>query len=203
MCYLFSVFSSFALTSSFSSPSPLPTHSPFPSALLRSLLLFLSSICRLPSPAFAIRFTSLPQTFLGQKYGFRPIPSKIQSDEFEKILSAIEDEAETGLLQKWFKRDVNAVPANHVLQPISSQIANYLSRDPAERAQAVAEWQEAYGRISETLRGAATKALGGEEQIHKYFMSGNRTTDTMAVGQEDVPQGRESLGGSACSPRNF
>ena len=66
------------------------------------------------------------------------------------------------------------MPPTHVLQPISSQIPGYLSRDIEERGRALDEWQVVFDRIKEILRRAARKVLQDEEEVHKYFMSGEK-----------------------------
>lgn len=64
--------------------------------------------------------------FLGQKYGYRPIPTYILSSE----LQMLRDELASGntdvtLLDTWYRKDSNAVPPISVLQPISSILINF------------------------------------------------------------------------------
>lgn len=64
--------------------------------------------------------------FLGQKYGYRPIPTYILSSE----LALLREELNTlnvdgSLLDMWYKKDSNAVPPISVLQPISSILVNF------------------------------------------------------------------------------
>lgn len=64
--------------------------------------------------------------FLGQKYGYRPIPTYILSSE----LQLLRDELAAGgtdvtLLDMWYRKDSNAVPPISVLQPISSILINF------------------------------------------------------------------------------
>ncbi|XP_013168603.1 PREDICTED: NACHT and WD repeat domain-containing protein 2 [Papilio xuthus] len=64
--------------------------------------------------------------FLGQKYGYRPIPTYVLSSE----LQMLRDELAAGgvdviLLDTWYKKDSNAVPPVSVLQPISSILVNF------------------------------------------------------------------------------
>ena len=53
---------------------------------------------------------------LGDRYGWRPVPSAIPADEFETIEYHVAP-AEKELLQRWYKRDDNAVPPVYDLQP--------------------------------------------------------------------------------------
>lgn len=66
------------------------------------------------------------QVFLGQKYGYRPIPTYIVSSELQMLRDEL---ASTGidvsLLDTWYRKDSNAVPPVSVLQPISSILINF------------------------------------------------------------------------------
>ncbi len=78
-----------------------------------------------PKPNFIV--------LLGNRYGWRPLPAQIPADEFEAILARI-PEAQKPLLVTdqpvpvwrdgatvnrlgWYRKDLNAVPAEYVLQP--------------------------------------------------------------------------------------
>jgi len=64
--------------------------------------------------------------FLGQKYGYRPIPSQILASEFDMLRSELNRiEEDTALLNEWYQLDTNAVPPVRVLQPISSILINF------------------------------------------------------------------------------
>ncbi|XP_022788384.1 NACHT domain- and WD repeat-containing protein 1-like [Stylophora pistillata] len=111
-------------------------------------------------------------TFLGQKYGYRPFPVKIHVAEFEKLLNAVDKQDDAALLKHWFWRDDNSVPAQYLLQPITSLLPHY--RDYANeesRKKASAEWWTAFERMQVILRVAADKALDNEAERHKYYMS--------------------------------
>lgn len=66
------------------------------------------------------------QVFLGQKYGYRPIPTYILSSELQMIRDEL---ATTGhdptIIDTWYRKDSNAVPPISVLQPISSILINF------------------------------------------------------------------------------
>lgn len=115
------------------------------------------------------------QTFLGQKYGFRPLPSKIPSTEFEKLLSNMTHQEEKAVLETWFKCDMNAVPPTYVLQPVSSHIPDHLCRDAKQRKLALQQWSQIFAQIQNILRREARKMFEDQEEewLHKYFMSGN------------------------------
>ena len=66
------------------------------------------------------------QTFLAQKYGYRPFPPKIDAIEFEAIFNAT-DEADQTLLSDWFVKDDNASPPYYLLQPIRDKLPDYIN----------------------------------------------------------------------------
>ena len=74
---------------------------------------------------FVIGF--LFQTFLGQKYGYRPFPPKIEAKDFEAILKATQEEEDRKLLTNWFARDDNVTPALYLLQPIRDKLPDYVN----------------------------------------------------------------------------
>lgn len=64
--------------------------------------------------------------FLGQKYGYRPIPTYIVSSELELLREElINVGSDVILLDTWYRKDSNAVPPISVLQPISSILINF------------------------------------------------------------------------------
>jgi len=80
------------------------------------------------------------QALLGQKYGYRPFPPTIDADEFSAIRAELaaaaaadgNDQDAGGnhqvsleLLDTWFKRNTNVLPAVYTLQPISSVLPDY------------------------------------------------------------------------------
>ena len=114
------------------------------------------------------------QTFLGQKYGYRPFPTKIVATEFEKLLGAVDNQDDVKLLKHWFWRDENSVPAQYLLQPITSLLPHYRNyTDDKLRKKASAEWWTAFEKMQVVLRAAADKALDSNaNERHKYYMSG-------------------------------
>ncbi|KAK2159955.1 hypothetical protein LSH36_143g06023 [Paralvinella palmiformis] len=117
------------------------------------------------------------QVFLGQKYGYRPIPTFILATEFDMIVDVVKEvPSDAALLQQWYKRDDNAVPPIMILQPISSILSNFNNK----RHQRLMEkdqnaWWDIMGRLQKMLRkGAQILFLNRKldrEQMHNYFMS--------------------------------
>lgn len=155
-----------------------------------SISLYNLSFCdwnfRSTLPSIRNAFAIFYQTFLGQKYGFRPLPSEIPAAEFEKLLSNLTDQDEKAVLGKWFKCDLNAIPPTYVLQPVSFHIPDHLCRDAKQRKFALQQWSQVFAQIQNLLRREAIKEFKdeGEEQLHKYFMSGDTPCiwDKSAVG---------------------
>ena len=54
---------------------------------------------------------------LGDRYGWRPLPSEIRDDEFARILAQVGRPPDRRLLAEWYRRDDNAVPPAWILRP--------------------------------------------------------------------------------------
>ena len=66
------------------------------------------------------------QVFLGQKYGYRPIPTIILGKEFQMLREVIKQvPVDVKTLDDWYRQDKNAVPDVYILQPISSILKNF------------------------------------------------------------------------------
>lgn len=98
-------------------------------------------------------------TFLCDKYGYCPFPSKIPQEEFEELLSYINEETQRTLLLKWFKIDKNKKRPEYVLQKISSVICNYNSDDEEKRKQGRSEWWSEFEILQRTLKSVASKLV--------------------------------------------
>lgn len=67
--------------------------------------------------------------FLGQKYGYRPIPTYILSSELQLIRDDLASNGvDVSLLDQWYKKDSNSVPPISILQPISSILVNFINK---------------------------------------------------------------------------
>nr|XP_049705722.1 NACHT and WD repeat domain-containing protein 2 [Helicoverpa armigera] len=115
--------------------------------------------------------------FLGQKYGYRPIPTYVLSSE----LQMLKDELVAGgvdviLLDTWYKKDSNAVPPVSVLQPISSILINFNNkRVPKLQAEDQAVWWDTLGKMQKLFRKASLQLYNAgkidKDCMHNYFMS--------------------------------
>nr|CAI5835187.1 unnamed protein product [Callosobruchus analis] len=115
--------------------------------------------------------------FLGQKYGYRPIPTYILSSELQMIRDEL---ANTGhdatLIDTWYRKDSNAVPPISVLQPISSILINFNNkRIPKLQAEDQAKWWDTLGKFQKLFRKAAAslneQGKMDHDAMHNYFMS--------------------------------
>ena len=90
------------------------------------------------------------------------------------MTATISNETDKALVERWFKRDDNLVPAMYILQPVRDLIANYNNREVSdeERRNASDEWWSAFERMQIVLRDASKKALTNQEEIAKYRISG-------------------------------
>lgn len=102
-----------------------------------------------PKPNFLI--------LLGDKYGWQPIPTKIPETEMKEIYSTIV--FDTSLLDRWYKPDTNAIPAEYVLQSRGKEFSDY------------SIWGKIEKELQTTLREAVNKLSFSEEQRIKYFTS--------------------------------
>ncbi|KAJ8982590.1 hypothetical protein NQ317_005062 [Molorchus minor] len=115
--------------------------------------------------------------FLGQKYGYRPIPTYVLSSELQLIRDEL---AATGhdpvLIDTWYRKDANAVPPISILQPISSILINFNNkRIPKLQAEDQAKWWDTLGKFQKLFRKASSslhqQGKMDRDAMHNYFMS--------------------------------
>ena len=115
--------------------------------------------------------------FGGQKYGYRPIPTVIPTEEMALMRrTLVKMEEDVSLLDSWYFSDSNSIPPLSILQPIDSQLKNFLNKkEPNLQAKDAAEWWVIQSKLQDLLRKAAKALLLNEEfseaQKHNYFMS--------------------------------
>ncbi|CAH1266020.1 NWD1 [Branchiostoma lanceolatum] len=121
--------------------------------------------------------------FLGNRYGYRPIPAKIEAEELDILLKkASELDMDTTVIKEWYLQDDNAVPAVCLLQPITSKFKYYTDMEPANeslRQKDKEGWYQVTVQLENILRTAVKAAhkegLVTEEQQHKYIKSVTET----------------------------
>ena len=67
--------------------------------------------------------------FGAQKYGYRPIPSEIETEELMKLIGVLETMGnDVTLLKKWYRKDNNKVPPESILLPITTHLPHFLNK---------------------------------------------------------------------------
>ena len=119
--------------------------------------------------------------FLGQRYGWVPLPRTINYEEFEQIhnymSTSIEFREELKLLETWYCEDANSVPPYYLLQRISKVLPNYLKKeDTAAMKEAQGEWSEQSTRLQKALFSTVNALFQSgaftAEQQKSYMISG-------------------------------
>ena len=110
---------------------------------------------------------------LGQRYGWRPLPSRIETGEFEAVRNQIGDSEERALVEGWYQRDDNAVPPEYLLKPRAGEFAD------------TGSWQALEARLHRILREAAQAAGLPEQALVKYEASATHQEILKGLGPED------------------
>ncbi|CAF1235202.1 unnamed protein product [Adineta steineri] len=113
--------------------------------------------------------------FLCQKYGYRPLPTKIEEGEFSKVISVSSTE-DAALLKQWYKLDSNNIPSLFCLQPVSSIFTNFTNRaHPRLMEEDQSSWWETMGKLNRAVRVAALElykqGLFTAHDNHRYNWS--------------------------------
>ena len=58
--------------------------------------------------------------------GTPALPRVIDAGEFDQLVAKVDDKDTLLLIEKWYKRDDNAVPSEYVLQPISVELPEFI-----------------------------------------------------------------------------
>jgi WD40 repeat protein len=94
---------------------------------------------------------------LGNRYGWRPPPPRIPAEEFAQLRAGTSGHAEKSTLERWYRRDDNALPASYLLRPIA---------DHDSWLQAEAQLRGAFRQALESTGWAA-----GDPRRHRYECS--------------------------------
>ncbi|XP_061198397.1 NACHT domain- and WD repeat-containing protein 1-like [Saccostrea echinata] len=119
---------------------------------------------------------------MGDRYGFRPIPTEISEEIFQTLRESAERIAKkphaVKLLETWYKLDENCLPPMYILQPIRSQFSFFGDYSPGcdePRAKHTQEWEKTFADLRDILKVAAlfshqAKKLT-DNQLHEFYMS--------------------------------
>ncbi|KAJ3042457.1 hypothetical protein HDV00_007227 [Rhizophlyctis rosea] len=107
-------------------------------------------------------------SILGNKYGYRPIPSKIPSPEFTQLLQSIDPlrGGDLNFLKSAYQLDENNVPPVYVLRPA---YADNISEEEKEKQLDV--WNKKFVPTVQRILWAATEEVLGQEQSSRYTAS--------------------------------
>lgn len=94
---------------------------------------------------------------LGDRYGWIPLPNKIESSEFETILDSIKTEEEKELLLTWYYQDKNQIPVSYILKQRTDEYIDYKL------------WEEVENRLIDILQNNISN-LDGQIK-YKYIRS--------------------------------
>ena len=117
-----------------------------------------------PRPNFVI--------LLGNRYGWRPLPYAIPSDEFDQLYAFVLP-ADQGALLTWYRRDDNAIPPVHILQPRTGEYEAYEAWEPVE------------SQLRAVLERSALQAHLSAASLVKYMASA--TEQEIVAGALQVP----------------
>ncbi|XP_077997560.1 NACHT domain- and WD repeat-containing protein 1-like [Glandiceps talaboti] len=119
--------------------------------------------------------------FLGNKYGYRPLPSRIEAERFEKLRELSKSTVvltDVQLLDDWYVKDTNAVPAEYILQPITNKLPHFNNDDPNYcdlRNEHQSKWWDTHSVLRNLLRSAADLAVEKEmyskDEIEPLYLS--------------------------------
>ena len=113
---------------------------------------------------------------LGNRYGWRPLPARIQQDEFESVLAHIANTGERDFVASWYDLDLNAVPSEYLLKPRRGIYGDW------------GEWEPVEQRIHRALREGARAAGLSPRSLIKYEASA--THQEILKGLGETPEDR-------------
>src|SRR5258706_5259308 len=87
---------------------------------------------------------------VGDRYGRPVLPARIPADEFDALLIHSPDPANRSIIEKWYQRDENALPSEHLLKPRPEELTTF----------------EAWESIENQIRHGLLNASGSFELNH-------------------------------------
>ena len=112
---------------------------------------------------------------LGQRYGWRPLPARIEAREFDAVRERVAGGKDRARVERWYERDDNALPPHYRLKPRAGRWV-----DPKR-------WQKMEARLHGILLDAARAAGLSEQALVKYWASATHQEILKGLGatQED------------------
>lgn len=115
-----------------------------------------------PKPNFLI--------LLGDRYGWRPLPSEIPDSVFQHILEKIADPEEINYLKNWYRMDLNAIPPVWCLIP---RTGLWIAQE---------QWNEAESRLGGIIRRGVSDLK--EHECYPYISSATDQEIALGVFEE-------------------
>jgi WD40 repeat protein len=110
---------------------------------------------------------------LGDRYGWQPLPSRIEAREFEAVRDRIADPEDRAVVEGWYQRDDNAVPPEYLLKPRTDEFAD---KD---------HWGEVERKLHRVLQEAARDAGLTQEKLLRYEVSATHQEVLKGLGETD------------------
>lgn len=116
------------------------------------------------------------QAFLGNRYGYQPLPPSISQEHFESMLQVAKSKSiDTTVLCQWYKLDTNIMPPLYQLQPITDFYPYYSDYSNVLQKSHQQQWHQTYNLLFETISTLTTIAVNlslmTEYEAHQYVMS--------------------------------
>ncbi len=128
---------------------------------------------------------------LGGRYGWRPLPPRIEAQEFQSLKLRIPVEQQP-FLNDWYRRDDNAVPPHYYLQPRKVNIydcMNQLEKRAAYEAEAI-EWEKIAFMLRTLLHQSAKEVFPdpNDPRRRKYEYSATHQEIRRGVFESESPR---------------
>ena len=140
---------------------------------------------------------------LGDRYGWQPLPARIEAEEFRAVREHIARIADRTLIDDWYQLDTNALPHEFLLKPRTGEFANadLWERLEAPMREALREASQVAGLSSKNLieyNASAThqeilKGLGTGEDDKKHVFGFFRVRPGADEEEQQLTKLRESL----------
>ena len=123
---------------------------------------------------------------LGDRYGWRPLPARIEAEEFHAVRKNIPDAEDRKRVDDWYELDENAVPSEYLLKPRTGEFKD------------IHRWGEVETPMHEALREAARAAGLSRDALIKYEASATHQEILKGLGK--TAQDREHVFAFFCKP---
>jgi WD40 repeat protein len=110
---------------------------------------------------------------LGDRYGWRPLPARIEAQEFDRVCGHVADAADRQFVNAWYVRNDNAVPPEYLLK---ARTGEFVDND---------RWGEIEQKLHRILREAARDAGLTQESRIKYEVSATHQEILKGLGGTD------------------